>query len=314
MLFRVDKNEFAFNLNVARNNLVELLLNRFGSNRLLNVIVDLKPPVFNKLLRHPDLKDISLNADQQAALSKVASGMDYTIVSGMHGTGKSHTIAAIVEYLVKQKQKTVLVTANTHGDVDDLVLRMGGRGFGVLRVGGWSTDPAVLAHMPAGAEIRTETDAHAVYMEPPVVATTCLGITHWVFARRLRFDYCIIDEASRVSLPTALGPVCYAEKFILVGDDSDFCGIEIADCEDPASALNENISLMERLSVHEALATVRLDTQYRMCDDITELANRVFYNGALRCGSPEVAVRVLGISAENLSNETKWIKRVLANQ
>jgi DNA replication ATP-dependent helicase Dna2 len=314
MLFRVDKNEFAFNLNVARNNLVELLLNRFGSNRLLNVIVDLKPPVFNKLQRNPELKDIPLNADQQAALNKVASGMDYTIVSGMHGTGKSHTIVAIVEYLVTHKRKTVLVTANTHEDIDDLVVRMGSRGFGVLRVGGWSADPAVLAHMPVGAEIRTEADVHAVYMEPPVVATTCLGITHWVFARRLRFDYCIIDEASRISLPTALGPVCYAEKFILVGDDSDFRGVESTDRADIASALKENISLMERLSVHEAFATVRLDTQYRMCDDITELANRVFYDGALRCGSPEVTGRVLGISAENLSNETKWIRRVLANQ
>lgn len=313
-LFRVDKNEFAFNLNIARNNLVELLLNRLGSNRLLNVIVDLKPPVFNKMLRHPELESISLNADQQAALNKVASGMDYTIVSGMHGTGKSHTIAAIVEYLVTQKHKTVLVTANTHRDVDDLVVKMGGRGFGVLRIGGWSADPAVLAHMPVSAKIHNEADVHAVYMEPPVVATTCLGITHWVFTRRLRFDYCIIDEASQVSLPTALGPVCFAEKFILVGDDSDFHGIKSTDNVGPVSALKENISLMERLSVHESLATVRLDTQYRMCDDITELANRVFYNGALRCGSPEIAGRVLGISAENLSSETEWIRRVLANQ
>lgn len=314
MLFRVDKNEFVFNLNIARNNLVELLLNRFGNNRILNVIVDLKPPVFNKLLRNPVVEGFKLNADQQMALNKVASCMDYTIISGMYGTGKSHTIAAIVEYLVTQKKKTVLVTANTHAGVDDLVAKMGNRGFGILRVGGWSTDPAVLAHMTTGAGIRTEADINAVYMERPVVATTCLGITHWVFARRLRFDYCIIDEASRISLPTTLGPIRYAEKFILVGDDGDFCQIKSTDPVKRDLALNENISLMERLSTHERLATVRLDTQYRMCDDITELVNRVFYNGTIRCGSTEVAERVLGIKLEAIINDSKWIKVALANR
>ena len=38
-----------------------------------------------------------------------------------------------------------------------------------------------------------------------------------LFARRT-FDYCIIDEASQITLPTCLGPLRFASKFILVGD------------------------------------------------------------------------------------------------
>lgn len=38
-----------------------------------------------------------------------------------------------------------------------------------------------------------------------------------LFSRR-RFDYCIVDEASQITLPTCLGPLRYAEKFVLVGD------------------------------------------------------------------------------------------------
>lgn len=38
-----------------------------------------------------------------------------------------------------------------------------------------------------------------------------------LFARR-KFDYCIVDEASQITLPTCIGPLRFAEKFVLVGD------------------------------------------------------------------------------------------------
>jgi DNA replication ATP-dependent helicase Dna2 len=73
-------------------------------------------------------------------------------------------------------------------------------------------------------------------MTPPVVATTCLSIDQYVknpmqvnslltlaglasalFNRR-KFDYCIVDEASQITLPTCLGPLRFADTFVLVGD------------------------------------------------------------------------------------------------
>jgi DNA replication ATP-dependent helicase Dna2 len=42
----------------------------------------------------------------------------------------------------------------------------------------------------------------------------CLSI---VF-RRKRFDYCIVDEASQITLPVCVGPLQYADRFVLVGD------------------------------------------------------------------------------------------------
>lgn len=38
-----------------------------------------------------------------------------------------------------------------------------------------------------------------------------------LFSRRI-FDYCIVDEASQITLPTCLGPLRFSEKFVLVGD------------------------------------------------------------------------------------------------
>jgi DNA replication ATP-dependent helicase Dna2 len=50
-----------------------------------------------------------------------------------------------------------------------------------------------------------------------VVATTCLGVNHAIFSRRT-FDYCIVDEASQLTLPVSLGPLRCAAVFVLVGD------------------------------------------------------------------------------------------------
>jgi DNA replication ATP-dependent helicase Dna2 len=38
-----------------------------------------------------------------------------------------------------------------------------------------------------------------------------------LFNRR-KFDYCIVDEASQITLPTCLGPIRFADRFVLVGD------------------------------------------------------------------------------------------------
>lgn len=51
-----------------------------------------------------------------------------------------------------------------------------------------------------------------------VVATTCLGVNHAIFKLR-KFDICIVDEASQINQIACMGPLFYAKKFILVGDD-----------------------------------------------------------------------------------------------
>ena len=35
---------------------------------------------------------------------------------------------------------------------------------------------------------------------------------------RRSFDVCIVDEASQITLPASLGPLRYANRFVLVGD------------------------------------------------------------------------------------------------
>ena len=76
-----------------------------------------------------------------------------------------------------------------------------------------------LAHLTLGAQNPPTSVAQLEqgFFTPQVVATTALGIDHPLFSRR-KFDYCIVDEASQITLPTCLGPLRFADTFVLVGD------------------------------------------------------------------------------------------------
>ena len=52
-----------------------------------------------------------------------------------------------------------------------------------------------------------------------IVASTCLGVRNFLFSCNLiEFDLCIIDEASQLTEPVCIGPLKYANSFLLVGD------------------------------------------------------------------------------------------------
>jgi DNA replication ATP-dependent helicase Dna2 len=133
-----------------------------------------------------------------------------------------------------------------------------------------------------------------------------------LFARR-EFDYCIIDEASQITLPACIGPLRFASRFILVGDHFQLPPLVKSQ---PARTGGLAISLFRRLAEAHPEAVFPLDEQYRMCDDIMSLANRTVYKGRLRCGNETVAKRSLRLtnpsSLECTHNRQRcWLNTVL---
>lgn len=59
---------------------------------------------------------------------------DYALILGMPGTGKTTTIAKIIQCLVLQK-KRVMLTSYTHTAVDNVLLKLTSLGVDVLRLG-----------------------------------------------------------------------------------------------------------------------------------------------------------------------------------
>ena len=295
--YRLDKDEFSNGMAMVRNNLIALMdKDMFGAQALRRLIVEGVAPIFKPIATPYKLADATsqtnLNVDQHCAIEKVMSAKDYALVLGMPGTGKTTTIAHIIRALTAQG-KSVLLTSYTHTAVDNILLKIRNDNIGIFRLGAVAKihpevqEFADLASVP----MKTVEEIKRAYGRQ-VVATTCLGINHPIFSQRI-FDYCIVDEASQITLPVCLGPIRMARTFILVGDH-----YQLPPLVQNKEALDGglDISLFKTLSEIHPSSVVNLEHQYRMCSDIMTLSNTLIYDGRLKCGTPAVADRSLNLS------------------
>ncbi|KAF2971717.1 hypothetical protein GQX73_g1795 [Xylaria multiplex] len=292
--YRLDKDEFSNGMATVRNNLVQVMADGvFGSKKIRRLVVDLAPPRFKvTTTQYSIAEQASLNVDQRRAIQKVMSAQDYALVLGMPGTGKTTTIAHIIRALVSQG-KSVLLTSYTHSAVDNILLKLKTDQYPILRLGAPAKvhpevqEFAILANQPMSSfeEIR-----HG-WHDTPVVATTCLGVSHPVFNERT-FDYCIVDEASQITLPICLGPIRLAQTFVLVGDHNQLPPL-VQNEEARVGGLD--ISLFKLLSDTHPDSVVNLEHQYRMCEDVMTLSNTLIYEGRLKCGTEALRHQKLAI-------------------
>ena len=149
-VYHIDKHESLSAFNTSFSNLADLFVseNSKFSHHLRQLIIDLQPPHFiipkceylHKALEcvnslrtsQPQidnapsrLRDIlsTLNSDQLFAVEKVLSASDYALILGMPGTGKTTTIACIVQVLV-ECGKRVLLASYTHSAVDNVLIKL----------------------------------------------------------------------------------------------------------------------------------------------------------------------------------------------
>ncbi|KAL7946092.1 DNA replication factor Dna2 domain-containing protein [Trichoderma barbatum] len=298
--YRLDQDEFSNGMATVRNNLIQMMANDVpAAVQIRNLIVDLVPPRFKTVATQYTVTDgENLNVDQQRAIEKVMSAQDYALVLGMPGTGKTTTIAHIIKALVSQN-KTVLLTSHTHTAVDNILLKLKSDKIPILRLGAPAkVHPEVqdFAYL-AGQPKKTFEEIKEAWHGTPIVATTCLGINHQVFLER-SFDYCIVDEASQITLPICAGPIRLAKTFVLVGDHNQLPPV-VKNEEARQGGLD--VSLFKLLSDTHPQSVVNLEHQYRMCEDIMTLSNTLIYNGRLRCGTEALRKKKLHIpSMESL--------------
>ncbi|XP_076831088.1 DNA replication ATP-dependent helicase/nuclease DNA2 [Brachyhypopomus gauderio] len=300
MVFRLDQDEGAGGLSTHLGNISMLMENTPTSERLRQLIVDYRSPQFIDSLSSVlprDAKDTvanilkGLNKPQKQAMKRVLLSKDYTLIVGMPGTGKTTTICTLVRIL-HACGFSVLLTSYTHSAVDNILLKLRKFKIGFLRLGRThKVHRDVLPFTEEHARARglhTLQQLEDLYSKELVVATTCMGVKHPIFSRR-RFDFCIVDEASQISQPVCLGPLFYAQRFVLVGDHQQLPPI-VQNAE--ARSLGMDESLFKRLE-HHSEAVVQLTVQYRMNSAIMSLSNALMYEGRLECGSQRTASALL---------------------
>ncbi len=111
-----------------------------------------------------------------------------------------------------------------------------------------------------------------------IIASTVLSSSSFL-TRDMEFDYVIMDEASQVPVYLALIPLMKTDKFILIGDDKQLQPIQ-----------NDNASYTLNKSVFNFLIDkypdnyTFLNIQYRMNQEISDVASKLYYGGKLLTG------------------------------
>jgi DNA replication ATP-dependent helicase Dna2 len=125
----------------------------------------------------------------------------------------------------------------------------------------------------------------------------------------------VLDEATQVAEPAALGVLALARRAVLVGDPMQLSCVEPAESEWPVEAPGDpewraaGLAGLGR-SLHERLcalgASTMLRRQHRMHARIMALPNRAFYGGALEA-APEARARLLEIDAARAGILPAWL-------
>jgi DNA replication ATP-dependent helicase Dna2 len=109
---------------------------------------------------------------------------------------------------------------------------------------------------------------------------TCLGLTSSSLStlfenEKMRFDYCIVDEASQIPEPLILKPMSLSRVILLVGDSYQLSPFN------QSNDTRETGSLFERFSEVYG-ANVQLSFQYRMNRILQNLVNQFIYCGRMK--------------------------------
>lgn len=291
--YRIDKDDMFYGMGLARFNILNLFL-ASGDPKRRQLVVDLREPQFSKNSCIDIPNKSNFNSDQIAAFEKVFTAKDYSLILGMPGTGKTTVIAQLIKFIV-DNNKTVLLASYTHSAVDNILMKVKDFGIDILRVGTSARNlhKDLAKFDPNTKDIKGYDEFVETYHYPQVVAVTCLGISDIAFSIRDQFDYCIIDEASQVSLPVSLGPLRFCDKFVLVGDH--FQLPPLVTNPDPEVRAGLSQSLFKVLAEKHPKSLVELTYQYRMCEEIMLLSNALVYDFRLKCGSELVANQFLAI-------------------
>ena len=299
-MFHMDKYEYQGGMSGNLVYVAKLLSPNPDAERLRNFIIRKDPVTFLKGLPREVVdkgKHIlkPLNRVQQKAIFKTMMAEGYVLIKGMPGTGKTTMIMAMVRILVALG-KTILLTSYTHSAVDTILLKLKEhQDTKFVRLGRKSRihdDLKLFSVDEMTKDFDNAKELEKFYSEVPVVATTCLGLSHPAVQNR-KFDYCILDEAGQTMMPSSLGPLFFANKFVLVGDPQQLSPV-VQNLE--AKQMGMDRSLFEHLETKEN--TIPLNIQYRMNSVIMDCANGLVYDGQLECGSYEVSSRTLKLNDE----------------
>ena len=296
--------ETAFERNYSA--IYELIINNH-LQKLKNILISNEIPGENIPVPIEGIE--TLHPNQKQAVQLAVGLKDYLLIQGPPGTGKTLTIAHIIEEL-HNNDKKVIISCYTHRAIDEVTSKISkyAPGIPIYRLGaqpGNVNDPNCfllesMINEKDGVANRVNA-ANQIISSYPIY----IGTTHaWLSGRYdnlfkdEKYDVAIIDEASQVIIPNALGVIRLAKKFILVGDHNQLPPVIQSD---EAKELTK--TLFEILYSNPNTSDnikVMLNIQHRMPKAISEFISQEFYKGELDV-SDEASTRTLDVEMDDSS-------------
>lgn len=273
---------------------------------------------YQKATKWPMEYCLDLNDSQKSAVaSSINSGQNLVLIQGPPGTGKTQVIAEICLQLFHMSPGIrILVCSETHVAVNNLIARIAKENQDIrcLRIRDKEQDTELDAFSPRAIiesyrewlgnvcddqdviDLITETlpdestrgIEKALALSANVVGMTCnrTGAYHFLDSTEM-FDYVIIDEVCKATLPEILMPLTIAKKAILVGDPKQLPPVFCSEDREIIKSI-ENCSLQRYMYIDDLFSKAKgvhvLDTQYRMENSIGTLISSLFYDDTLKNG------------------------------
>ncbi len=296
--------ETAFERNYSA--IYELIINNH-LQKLKNILISNEIPGENIPVPIEGIE--TLHPNQKQAVQLAVGLKDYLLIQGPPGTGKTLTIAHIIEEL-HNNDKKVIISCYTHRAIDEVTRKISeyAPGIPIYRLGaqpGNVNDPNCFLleskiNEKDGVANRVNAANQIISSYPIYIGTThawLSGIYDNLFKDE-KYDVAIIDEASQVIIPNALGVIRLAKKFILVGDHNQLPPvIQSKEAKELTKTLFE--ILYSNPNTPDSVK-VMLNIQHRMPKAISEFISQEFYEGKLDV-SDEASTRTLDVEMDDSS-------------
>ena len=292
-------------INVAKNQLFVLECISYGLVANPDLFKYLMNPRLAKLnpLENLDFisKDIINDDNQCLAVKKIVSTRDLLAIQGPPGTGKTTVIVEAIQQLNKKNQNAkILLTSATHVAVDNVMERLVGSNLKLLRIKSKGQENQYIKDISIDNFLEKATAINPIindYLEifktkylsesfyyHDVIGVTINALKGCNLNPDNYFDYAIIDEVCKITLPELLFVAKYAKKLILIGDPkqlppsySDYYPIDEYSKEE-YDYINLNPYVNKIFQHINPETKLFLKRQYRMVQEIGNYISDAFYN------------------------------------
>ncbi|MHC1731940.1 MAG: DEAD/DEAH box helicase [Bacteroidales bacterium] len=274
----------------------------------------ISPTKTKEILQKNEIEYIlDLNQIQKEAVKNALSTDDLFLIQGPPGTGKTQVITEICLQLYKEDPEIkILLCSETHVAVNNLLERIASHTSGLNMIRVRNNEKNTLVEQfeietrlsnyyrdlkSAGVDEyliekyrhifgdinNRKSIAKSLILSSSITGITCNGIGAYNFDVVDRpFDYVIIDEVCKATLPEILMPLSIANKAILVGDPKQlppvFCIEDVNIINSIKECKLQEYKYIDSLFLRiDESRKVVLNKQYRMANDIGDLVSELFY-------------------------------------